>query len=90
MANYMIDRFDDIDPVKCPCGFARRAFAQPDNSTATVHIVDIQQDSKVHYHKDHPARPSAATKRWAHTKAQSHKEEIISGYSILRDLRGFV
>ena len=51
MANYMIARFDDIDAVKCPCGFAKRAFAVPDNSTATMHTVDIQQDSRVHYHK---------------------------------------
>jgi mannose-6-phosphate isomerase-like protein (cupin superfamily) len=53
MANYIVAHFDDIDAVKCPCGFARRAFARPDNDndTATVHIVDIQQDSKVHYHK---------------------------------------
>ena len=51
MANYMIARFDEIDAVKCPCGFAKRAFAVPDNSTATLHIVDIQADSRVHYHK---------------------------------------
>lgn len=53
MANYIATHFDDLDPVRCPCGFARRAFAQPDNTTATVHVVDIQQDSKVHYHKSH-------------------------------------
>lgn len=53
MANYMIAHFDDIEAVICPCGFARRAFAVPDNSAATVHIVDIQQDSQVHYHKEH-------------------------------------
>ena len=52
MANYMIARFDEIDAVKCPCGFAKRAFAVPDNSTATLHIVDIQEDSRVHYHKN--------------------------------------
>jgi len=51
MANYMIARFDEIEAVKCPCGFAKRAFALPDNSTATMHIVDIQADSRVHYHK---------------------------------------
>jgi len=51
MANYMIAHFDEIDAVKCPCGFAKRAFAGPDNSTATMHIVDIQADSRVHYHK---------------------------------------
>lgn len=47
----MIARFDEIDAVKCPCGFAKRAFAVPNNSTATMHIVDIRADSRVHYHK---------------------------------------
>jgi len=51
MANYMIKRFGNVDAVKCPCGFAKRAFAVPENSTATMHIVDIQADSRVHYHK---------------------------------------
>jgi mannose-6-phosphate isomerase-like protein (cupin superfamily) len=31
--------------------FASRAFAGPDNSTATMHIVDIREDSRVYYHK---------------------------------------
>jgi mannose-6-phosphate isomerase-like protein (cupin superfamily) len=51
MANYMIVNFDEIDAVKCPCGFSRRAFVSPDNPTATMHIVNIEADSKVHYHK---------------------------------------
>ncbi len=51
MANYRIARFDEIDPVRCPCGFSRRAFADPDNTTATMHLVDIEEDAKVHYHK---------------------------------------
>ena len=53
MANYSIAHFDDIEAVKCPCGFAKRAFAQPENETATLHIVDIQEDAQVHYHKEH-------------------------------------
>lgn len=53
MANYILAHFDDIEAVKCPCGLARRAFALPDNDAATVHIVDIRQDSQVHYHKEH-------------------------------------
>jgi len=52
MANYIVAHFDDIDTIRCPCGFVRRAFAQPDNA-ASVHILDIQHDSKVHYHKEH-------------------------------------
>jgi len=51
MANYMIARFDDIDAVKCPCGFSRRAFVSYDNPTATMHVVDIETDARVHYHK---------------------------------------
>jgi len=51
MANYMIARFDEIDAIRCPCGFARRAFAVADNTTATMHVVDIEADARVHYHK---------------------------------------
>lgn len=51
MANYMIEQLDEIEPIACPCGFARRAFATPDNTIATMHVVDIQADSKAHYHK---------------------------------------
>jgi len=53
MANYIVDHFDNIGAVRCPCGYVRRAFALPDNDAATVHIVDIHQDSRVHYHKGH-------------------------------------
>jgi len=48
---YQMAQLDEVDPVRCPCGFARRAFAGPDNQTATLHLVDIQADSKTHYHK---------------------------------------
>ena len=51
MANYMIASFDEIDAVECPCGFSRRAFVSTENPIATMHMVDIQVDSKVHYHK---------------------------------------
>ena len=51
MANYMIARFDEIDAIKCPCGFSRRAFVRPDNPVATMHIVDIKEDARVHYHE---------------------------------------
>ena len=51
MANYMVADLEKIDPVPCPCGQARRAFAEPDNDVATLHVVDIKTDSEVHYHK---------------------------------------
>ena len=51
MANYLVAQLDEIDPVPCPCGSARRGFAAADNPTATVHIVEISADSRTHYHK---------------------------------------
>jgi mannose-6-phosphate isomerase-like protein (cupin superfamily) len=49
--NYLVEHFDEIDPVRCPCGFSRRAFVSPDNQLATIHYVDIQEDAQTHYHK---------------------------------------
>ncbi len=51
MKNYELSQLDEIDPVRCPCGFSRRAFATPDNALATIHLVDIQDDARSHYHK---------------------------------------
>ena len=48
---YMIAQMDELDAVKCPCGLSRRAFVADDNPVATLHMVDITQDSRVHYHK---------------------------------------
>ena len=50
-ANYLVAQLDEVEPVRCPCGFARRAFAVPENQTATIHMVDIAEDSRAHYHK---------------------------------------
>ncbi|MGB8167486.1 MAG: cupin domain-containing protein [Chthoniobacteraceae bacterium] len=51
MNRYLLADLNAIDPVRCPCGFTRRAFATPENSLSTLHIVDIQEDSRTHYHK---------------------------------------
>ncbi len=51
MPNYMIAHIDELEPIPCPCGSARRAFATDDNSVATLHVVDISADSRVHYHR---------------------------------------
>ena len=48
---YVIQQMDELDPVECPCGHARRAFASKGNSTATLHLTEIHADSRVHYHK---------------------------------------
>jgi mannose-6-phosphate isomerase-like protein (cupin superfamily) len=48
---YLIAQLDQIDPVDCPCGQARRAFAMPADSPASAHLVDIRADARAHYHK---------------------------------------
>jgi mannose-6-phosphate isomerase-like protein (cupin superfamily) len=49
--NYMVAQMDEIEPTKCPCGWSRRAFAVPENPVATIHMVDISEDARTHYHK---------------------------------------
>jgi len=51
MTKALVAHFDEIEPVKCPCGMSRRAFTVPENQTATIHMVDISEDSCAHYHK---------------------------------------
>lgn len=43
----------DISPTPCPCGSARRAFADLPGSAASLHCVEIKQDSRIHYHVHH-------------------------------------
>ncbi len=48
---YMVAQMDEMQPVPCPCGMTRRAFATEDNDVATIHMVDISGDARTHYHK---------------------------------------
>lgn len=47
---YSVVHMNEIPATPCPCGEARRAFAEP-GSPASFHIVQIKQDSETHYHK---------------------------------------
>lgn len=49
--NFIIANLSQIPAVSCPCGQARRAFALPENTVATVHLVEISADARPHYHK---------------------------------------
>ena len=49
--NFMIAQLDEVPATPCPCGFSRRAFMTPDNEVATIHLVDIQKDARIHYHR---------------------------------------
>ena len=50
MANFEIAHLNDVPPTRCPCGWAKRAFAEPGNA-ASMHVVQIESDSQTHYHK---------------------------------------
>jgi mannose-6-phosphate isomerase-like protein (cupin superfamily) len=42
-----------IPPVRCPCGWARRAFGDVAGTPASLHRVEIQADARAHYHRNH-------------------------------------
>jgi mannose-6-phosphate isomerase-like protein (cupin superfamily) len=42
-----------IEPVRCPCGWARRAFGDLPDAPASLHRVEIEIDARTHYHRDH-------------------------------------
>jgi mannose-6-phosphate isomerase-like protein (cupin superfamily) len=50
-SRYEIVDFDAIPPVPCPCGQARRAFADVAAYPATIHVTEISLDARRHYHK---------------------------------------
>jgi mannose-6-phosphate isomerase-like protein (cupin superfamily) len=49
--NYEIADFANIAGVPCPCGTARRAFADVDDYPGTIHVTEISADARVHYHR---------------------------------------
>lgn len=49
---YRVARMDEVPGTPCPCGVARRAFLDdPDNTAASLHLTDIHEDARTHYHK---------------------------------------
>jgi mannose-6-phosphate isomerase-like protein (cupin superfamily) len=51
MPHFTMTQLDTLSPIQCPCGLARRAFGGESDTLASVHVVDIQCDSRTHYHK---------------------------------------
>ena len=50
-ASNLVASMSSLPPQRCPCGFTRRAFANVAAGKATVHMVEIMEDSQTHYHK---------------------------------------
>ncbi len=43
--------FSQVEGVACPCGEARRAFADVADAPGTIHVTEISADARLHYHK---------------------------------------
>lgn len=50
-STYVVADFAEIPGVPCPCGTARRAFAGVSQFPGTLHVTEIAEDAKLHYHK---------------------------------------
>jgi len=48
-----IVRLNEVPAVDCPCGLARRAFADQSTFPGTVHLTEIHRDAKAHFHEQH-------------------------------------
>lgn len=48
---FEVAHLPELPGTPCPCGTARRAFADIEHFPATVHLTQISTDAKVHYHK---------------------------------------
>lgn len=49
--NYQVAQLDEIPTISCPCGFTRRAFTTDEAGAATLHLLDVQTDARLHHHK---------------------------------------
>jgi mannose-6-phosphate isomerase-like protein (cupin superfamily) len=48
---FAIARLQELPPVECPCGQARRAFVDDADRVASLHVVEISADARAHYHQ---------------------------------------
>jgi mannose-6-phosphate isomerase-like protein (cupin superfamily) len=48
---YEVANFAEIIGVPCPCGTARRAFADVADFPGTIHVTEISTEARLHYHK---------------------------------------
>jgi mannose-6-phosphate isomerase-like protein (cupin superfamily) len=48
---YSIVDLNSAEPTPCPCGSARRAFADDPAQVGSLHVVEISADARTHYHK---------------------------------------
>lgn len=51
-AGFEIADFAQIPGVPCPCGVARRALAEVEDFPGTIHVTEISEAARLHYHKE--------------------------------------
>ncbi len=51
MHRYLKESLQEIPARECPCGFSKRAFMDAEGRLATVHLLDVKQDSVPHFHR---------------------------------------
>lgn len=48
---YEVIDFAEIQGVSCPCGIARRAFHNVEDFPGTIHVTEISNNARLHYHR---------------------------------------
>lgn len=43
--------FRNVTGTPCPCGMARRAFADVADFPGTIHVTEISEQARLHYHR---------------------------------------
>jgi mannose-6-phosphate isomerase-like protein (cupin superfamily) len=52
-AAYAVADLTTLEPVRCPCGWARRAFGALPDALLSLHVVDVERDAQTHRHAHH-------------------------------------
>ena len=50
-SRYLKASLGSIEPSACPCGLSRRAFMDAERKPASVHLLDVKNDTEPHYHR---------------------------------------
>lgn len=53
MPGYVVKKLEDVAPVPCPCGAARRILTAEDGGGVSIHRVSIRGEAQKHFHKTH-------------------------------------
>lgn len=48
---YQLVHFDQVPPLDCPCGTARRAFVDDADQAGSLHVVQADGTAQTHFHK---------------------------------------